>query len=101
MIANVDQRALGAVRPMDPATGSAVTRPLNVRAEGARFIRNRSGLYVIRSAPGFREYTKTFRLGDATPAPAAELEITISDPMGHYLPRRVAIQLPRDPDPAA
>ncbi len=99
MIENVDQRVLGAVRLMDPATGRAITRPLRVSAEEVLFQRNRSGFYVILSAPGYRDYVRTLRLEAATPAPAMTLEITVSDPMRHYLPRLTTLDIPRDPNP--
>lgn len=96
----VERRVLGAVRFVDAATGSRVIDPLSVRAEGARFVRNRSNHYVIFDAPGLEEHTDSFESPPNTP-PLSSVVVTleVADPGGRYLTRRSIIRLPRDPDP--
>lgn len=78
----VEPRVLGAVRFLDAATLLPVGAPLSVGGDGVRLVRNRQGLYVLAEAPGPRA------------------EMTVRDPGGRYLPRRLGVDLPRDPDPA-
>jgi hypothetical protein len=77
----VDLGILGAVRFLDAATRLPVGAPLAVGGDGVRLVRNRQGLYVLAEASG----------------PRAEL--TVRDPGGRYLPRSLALDLPRDADP--
>lgn len=99
----LDARILGAVRFVDALLGTPVVGPLSVTAaDGVRVIRNRSGLYVIASAPGAAAFTAVF---DA-PAPAIPatgsvvVKLNVADPAGRYLPRRASIALPLDSTPA-
>lgn len=80
----IEHRVLCAARFLDHATGRVITRPLQLSADGTRFIRNRSNMYVIMSAPA---------LG------SVPIRSTIRDPLGRYLPRTFTLPLPRDPDP--
>ena len=105
---DVDRRMIAAVRCVDATTGTTITAPLDVRAEGVRLVRNRAGIFVITEAPGFAAYTAAFV---APPAVAPRvLTLTVRDPAGGYLPRsaRVAasylprsvdVPVPRDIDP--
>lgn len=100
----IDTRVLGALRCIDAATRVQVATPLDVRIAGATVRRNRSGLYVIVRAEApltlaaheaaFDNAPGTPTVGDVT------LSVTVSDPAGHYLPRRASLALPRDPQPA-
>jgi hypothetical protein len=99
----IDRRVLGAVRAVDAVTGRPIARPLLVAANGARFLRNREGLYVITDAPGLSDHLRRFEAPPATPSPgAAAIErLRIEDPLGQYLARLARVPLPRAPQPAA
>jgi hypothetical protein len=100
ILEQIDSRVLGALRLVDGVTGRWLMEPLQVSAPGARFVRNGHGAYVLVSAPGLADYTSSFH--DPPPTPAIRsvpLTVTVSDPTGRYLSRRVALALPRDPDP--
>jgi hypothetical protein len=97
-----EQRVLGALRCLDATTGTAIARPLHVHVataagEAADLLRNRSGLYVVAKAPGLEAHSSAFTQppGDAPHSYVA----TVSDPDGHYLPRKANLTLPRDHDP--
>jgi len=95
-----EARVLGALRCVDPATGTRIDAPLTVRVAGAGVRRNRSGLYVIVSAqaPALAAHVPSFGAPPSTPPLASvALVATISDPAGVYLARRATIALPRDP----
>lgn len=97
----VDRRILGAVRIVDRAVGHAVRRPLEISSPQARFLRNRSGHYVVTEAGGFEEYTRSFDAAPAAPPPlSTPIAAEVQDPLGRYLPRIFTMRLPRDPDPA-
>lgn len=97
----VDRRILGAVRIVDRAVGHAVRRPLEISSPQARFVRNRSGHYVVTEADGFEEYTRSFEAAPAAPPPlSTPIAAEVQDPLGRYLPRSFTMRLPRDPDPA-
>lgn len=99
----IESRVLGALRCVDAGTGADVTGVLAVRAlvGSARFVRNRSGLYVIAFWPPLAAHADAFEQPPVEPEVGAlELPVGISDPTGRYLPRRVTMALPRDPDPA-
>lgn len=98
----VERRVLGALRCVDATTGVPIERPLQVSVAtqagaGAGLLRNRSGLYVITTAPGLQEHTHAF-LEPPGGAPALPLLARLSDPSGGYLPRSARFRLPRDAD---
>jgi hypothetical protein len=97
-----ERRVLGALRCVDAATLATIATPLQVEMAGARVQRNRSGLYVIVQADALAAHEGAFDAPPAEPAPGSitGLEARIADPGGTYLPRRIALALPRDPDPA-
>jgi hypothetical protein len=96
----VEWRVLGALRFIDAPTGTPVDQPLQVEGDGAELVRNRSGLYVIRSWAPLAEHEATFETPPATPATRSlSLPIRVSDPSGAYLPIAATLSLPRDPDP--
>jgi hypothetical protein len=78
----VQNVVMGAVRFLDGTTGLKVQSALRVEAPGSLFRPNRSGLYVIWSAP------------------AGSLTATVTDPSGTYLGRQFSLKLPRDANPA-
>jgi hypothetical protein len=94
-------RALGAVRFVDVTTRVPVLETLLVSAEGARFVRNHSGIVTIAAAPGLAGHVEA--LGDPPTSPVIppfDLVIAVDDPTGRYLPRSTRMTLPRDPLPA-
>jgi hypothetical protein len=98
----VESRIVGAVRFVDAVTGTPIAELFQLTAPSAKFVRNRSGIYVIHHAVGFSDYAAAFE----TPPPAPTvgsitLAVTISDPSDHYLTRSARLKLPRDPAPAA
>lgn len=97
----LDRRVLAALRFRDAVTGATVAGPLDVRAPGVRWIRNRRGWWVLAQAPGLEAHTRAFMAPPAAPAiGSAALVVRVADPAGRYLPRVAALALPRDPDPA-
>lgn len=96
----IDQRVLGALRLVDRATGLPVTAPLRLHSDSARLLHNRSGLYVITEASGLESHAEAFAQPPASPPLASiEYRFIIEDPRRRYLPRRLSVNLPRDPDP--
>jgi hypothetical protein len=75
-------RVLGAIRFLDGTTLQKVGGGLKVQAGEAVLRPNRSGLFVIWSAP------------------ASPLVGTVTDTSANYLPRQFTVQLPRDTNPA-
>lgn len=96
----VEQRVLGALRCVDATTLVPLTEPLLLAGEGADLVRNRSGLYVIREWTRLAAHAPAFEAPPAQPPLGSErLELSLRDPSGRYLPRRVQLALPRDPQP--
>jgi hypothetical protein len=96
-----EHRVLGAFRCVDATTLAPIDDPLVVSAQGARFLRNRSGLYVVRSWTGLSAHEEAFEQPPAAPPIGSELlDVEVRDPGERYLPRRVRLALPRDPSPA-
>ena len=100
MIERLDRRIPGAFRYVDATTGLPVQVPLEVRSDGARLARSRSGAWIVLEAPGLEELVGRF---DALPAlPTVEslrIDVVARDPSGRYLPIRHALLLPRSADP--
>lgn len=96
----IEQRVLGALRCVDATTLAPLDSQLEIRAQGLRLARNRSGLYVIRSGQPLAAHEAAFENPPlAPPLESAALELDVRDPSGRYLSRRVRIALPRDPAP--
>ncbi|OLE52293.1 MAG: hypothetical protein AUG51_18850 [Acidobacteria bacterium 13_1_20CM_3_53_8] len=94
----LERRVLGAVIFLDATTGARILSSLRVEARGVKFVRNRSGSYVIFSAPGFKSYINSFRQQPASVAlESVAFEISVTDPLRRYLPRRSTIHLPLNP----
>ena len=97
----VETRVLGALRCVDAVTGTPVGRAMELRADGADILLNRSGLHIIRRVDALAAHEASFETSPALPAIGSlQLTLTVSDPLGVYLPRRATLALPRDPDPA-
>ena len=94
MIENVDRRVFGALEFVDDVTGARVLAPLRVDAPGVGLMRNRSGLYVIRTLAEHDAYTRAFDDPPASP-PRADVAMTVRDPGNAYLPRGFTVKLPR------
>ncbi|NTX67252.1 hypothetical protein HUA74_42045 [Myxococcus sp. CA051A] len=100
---SIDSRILAALRFLDGETFEPLTSPLTVSGNSTRVVRNPRSLYVLTQAAGFEAYTGSF---DTPPPPATTpFALTVSDPSGRHLPRRVSLELPRDasrtpPDPS-
>jgi hypothetical protein len=100
-VETLDRRVLAALRFRDAVTGATVAGPLDVRAPGVRWIRNRRGWWVVALAPGLEAHTTAFQAPPAAPpVGSVALTVRVADPAGRYLPRVAALALPRDPDPA-
>jgi hypothetical protein len=95
-----DRRILAALRFVD-TLGNPARGPVTINAPGVRFFVRRPGEIVVTNAPGLDDYAATFPAAPTTPAVgsvAVPLDLWPSDPaLG---PRRFALTLPRDPDPA-
>jgi hypothetical protein len=95
-----DRRILAALRFVD-VFGRAPRGPVTVRANGVRYIRPRPGEIVITSAPGLEAHAASFTTPPTTPAigsVAVPLDLWPAETA--LAPRRFALTLPRDPDPA-
>lgn len=96
----IDFRYLGALRCVDRATGFHLTRRMEVAAEDASFLRNRSNLYVIKTANGLERHNVSFSQAPELAASGSlSLSVQVSDPLSQYLPRIIEVDLPRDADP--
>lgn len=99
-LARLEHRILGALRCVDLASGAAIDSALQIGADDARLLRNRSGLYVILDWSPLADYADSFsEQPDETGLFEETLSLVVRDPTGHYLPRLVDVDLPRDPDP--
>jgi hypothetical protein len=98
----LDQRCLAGLVFEDAATRAVITRPLHLRAQGARFLRNLRAVHVLTDLAGFEDYAAAFEQPPVIPPEERVLlPIEIRDPSGFYLPRRLSLALPRAADPAA
>ena len=101
MMEQVQWRVLGAVRPLDAVTGIRVLRPLAISPPaGVTGVRNQSGMWVITGAPGMESVVHSIQPPPFNPPAPQPVVFTVSDPQGVYLPRRLVVRLPRDPNPA-
>ncbi len=97
----IDRRALCGVRCVDAITGQRLSIPVRIDAPGTRWTQNRSGDFALLDAPGLAAHSHAF---DAVPAQpllgGTPLDLTVHDPTGVFLSRRLRLPLPLDPDPA-
>lgn len=99
----LERRVLGAIEFLDATTRTRVDTPLDVRMDGARLLRNRRGLYVITHAehPLLALHADAFETAPVQPVlGSVAFTLLVDDRSGRYLPRSVAVTLPRDPAPA-
>jgi len=98
----VEARALGALRFVDASTRGHVPGPLELRpVEGrVRLVRNVTGSWVVAAWSALSAHESAFGAPPAAPPLGSRLlRLRVQDPTGLYLPREVAVALPRDPDP--
>ena len=99
----VERRVLGAIYCLNSLTGLPILRPIELEGSGIKFLRNRSGYYVILKAAGFEEYSGVFNLSHENPPvevpPSQEFSLTVRDPIGQFLPQKVSFSLPRSTEP--
>jgi hypothetical protein len=97
----LDRRILGALRFVHGVTGAPLARTLVLRAPDVVWQRNHQGDYLIADAPGLPAHAATFMAPPDVPSPGSvSVTVNVTDPTGAFLPRRVQLRLPRDPDPA-
>lgn len=95
----VEWRVQGALRAVDVVTGTTVHEYLEVTADDARIVRNRSGLWVIHEWSRLIDHASAF--SEPPPPPPGgpvNLNVRIRDPRQIYLQRQVMVALPRNPD---
>jgi hypothetical protein len=92
---SVDRRVLGGFAFVDSITSASIAAPLSVVSQVLKIKGNRSGVYAVFDGPGFRSLTTQF-IPTGTWPPTQDFEITVSDPGGHYLARRVKIKAPQE-----
>lgn len=92
----LDRRALALLTFVD-ALGAEVVAPVSVVGAGVRSFAKRPGAVVITAAPGFKDYAAAFDPLPAVAAASVPLDLRPHDPA--LAPRRIALALPRDPDP--
>jgi len=91
----IERRVFGAIEFVDDLTEARVLDPLQVDAPaGVGLQRNRLGLYVVRSVPGYDAYTHAFDDAPARPA-RRDFALQVRDPRQHYLPCAFSLALPR------
>lgn len=118
ILEELDRRVLGALRCVSAPNGLPVPGLLRIgpapRRAGDppampgpsrppwRVVRNRPGLYVLHSVPGFDAYRTRFASPPATPAlGAVPVRLRIEDPSRRHLPTEVTLSLPREAAPVA
>jgi len=115
-----DRRVLGAFQFVDAVTALPLVVPATVAVRGAtldgapvdvaldehavRLRQNRSGLFVVFSAPFFDSYTSSFLDPAPPPETAANplrLRLAVTDAGPYYLPQEFVFDLPGALDPVA
>ncbi len=101
LLAQSDRRVLASLLLEDLVSGLPVRRGLQVFLGERTLPRNRRGFYIVEYVPGLESHGWRFEMPPALP-PVGNLRVSllIQDELGHYLPRRYTLALPRDPDPA-
>ena len=104
---DLDLRVWAALRPIDAVTRRPIETPVRVSGDGQVWKGNRVGLCVLRElhVPASRReaFAGYERMFNAPPAvvPAVNIAVTIEDPQGRWLSRRLHIDLPRAATAAA
>lgn len=97
----LERRILGAFCMVSAVTATSINGDFAVDAGALDVWRNRSGVYVVRDAPGMHAFTLQSE-PDATSIPTQEeFELTVHDSSQRYLPRRFKLTLPRKIAPAS
>jgi hypothetical protein len=97
---STDRRILAAIRPVDATLNLPLADRMRIDSPGLRLVYNLHGETVLMGAPGLGRYSTNFDLpDDAPPVESVGLVIELRDPTLRYLPRRLRLDLPRDPDP--
>jgi hypothetical protein len=104
MIDVSERRILGAFRMVSAITGTSIDSDFVVDAGKLDVLRNRSGVFLVRDAPGMRDLTFKSDVRGVTLPAQQQFELTVKDDDRVYLPRRFKLTLPRkigpttDPD---
>lgn len=93
----LDRRALALLALVD-AAGRPVISPVRIEPGTVRTVRKGGGLLAILAAPGFAATEAAFDSPPATTPATLALDLTPAD--RRLAPRRLALALPRDADPA-
>ena len=116
-LVNVDRRVLGAIRCVDANTNLRIEGSFRIESAGLEIFRNRQGDFVLARAHSNADldaHTDQFQEVPSQPALGSESfdidivalnendrhESLLNAQIAPYLPRRISVDLPRDPDPA-
>ena len=97
---HVDMRAWAALRFVDAVTRAPIAHAMQVEADGARWVRNRSGYTVLASLTRPEAQRAQFEAYETAfdPLPVVDplaLSVRIADPSRRYLARSLQLALPR------
>lgn len=96
-----ERRILGAFRMVSATTGTSVDSDFVVDAGPLNVLRNRSGVFVVRDAPGMRDLTFKADVHGVTIPGQQQFQLTVTDDREDFLPRRFKLNLPRKITPAS
>ena len=91
----LERRILGAFRMVSAVTATSIESDFAVDAGALDVWRNRSGIYVVRDAPGMHALTLQSEPDMASIPAQQQFELKVSDRSQRYLPRRFKLTLPR------
>lgn len=97
----LERRILGAFRMVSAITTNALDGDFTVDGGALDVMRNRSGVYVVRDAPGMHDLTLKSDVRGVTIPAQQQFELTVADRARAYLPRRFKLTLPRNITPAS
>ena len=96
----LDRRMLAAIRPVDPI-GRPIAQGVNVKAEGAQFLRKSNGTLILQSWAELKEFDSAFWKQPDSPAVGSKtLVVELTPSNANLMPRKLALALPRDGDPS-
>jgi hypothetical protein len=97
IVDQIRRRILAGVRPFDAVTRERLTGRFEITAPRVRWIRNRSGDFVVASAPGLDAHTAAPDLPPNVPPPeSVEIDATVRDRDRVFLTRRLRLGVPRE-----
>jgi hypothetical protein len=99
MSENTDRRILAAIQPVDAVLHLPLADRVHIDAPGIRLVYNLHGEAVLMEAPRLHLYSYSFDPPGAPPVESLDLDIELRDATLRYLPRRLQLELPKDPDP--